>query len=95
MTIRNHSHRFGLMALLLALASANAFADSNPFAGVTAATTTVKTIGTAVGTVLGGTVTLIGGSIAGWKASHGESFTKPLLFAIVAAVIAGVSIASW
>ena len=46
--------------------------------------------GTAIigASILGGLVALIGGSIAAWNASHGEAFTKPLVFAIVASAIA-------
>ena len=68
---------------------------ANPFAGVTSAADTIKTVATAGGAILGGLITLIGGSIAAWKAAHGEPFTKPLVFAIVAFVIASVSIAAW
>jgi hypothetical protein len=44
--------------------------------------------------VLGSIVTLIGGSIAGWKAAHGESFTKSLVFAIAGSAIAASTVAA-
>jgi len=46
------------------------------------------------GIVLGGLVTLIGGSMAGWKMAHREPFTTELVLAIVAFSIAAVSVAA-
>lgn len=79
-----------LMAALVLAASQAAHAG--PFSGVSAATNDIKSLATAAGAILGGLVTLIGGAIAAWKASHGEEFTKPLLMAIVAAAIAAVCV---
>lgn len=78
-----------LAAIVVAVAQS---AHAGPFSGVTQATNDVKSLATAAGAILGGLVTLIGGAIAAWKASHGEEFTKPLLMAIVAAAIAAVCV---
>jgi len=62
--------------------------NTNPFEQVSGATDTIQNIAKAVGAILGGLITLIGGGIAAWKASKGEDFTKQLIFAIVGFVIA-------
>lgn len=51
-------------------------------------------VATTVGAVLGVVITLVGGGRVAWKAAHGETFTKELIFAIVGVAIAAVSIAA-
>jgi len=66
---------------------------AGPFGGAASAAGEAKGIASAAGGVLGGLVTVIGGSYAAWKAAHEQPFTTPLVCAIAGAAIAAVSVA--
>jgi hypothetical protein len=78
---------------LIALVATNAFA-AGPFTSTTTAADDVKTIAKAGAAIIGGLVTIIGGALAAWKASHEEKFSTPLVCAIVGAAIAAVAAAA-
>jgi len=82
---------------LLVLAGTAALAQSsgNPFAGVTGAFDTIRTIGIGAGAILGGAVTLYAGSRVASKLAAGEPFVKDLIFAIAGVLIASLSVANW
>ena len=87
------TRKYSRILALAALAVAATAAHAGPFSdGVASATKDTTSIVQAVGAVLGGVITLIGGGITAWKASHGEPFTKQLVFAIVGVAIAAVCI---
>lgn len=85
--------RLTLLGLCLLLAPA---AFGNPITGAELSSSAgiasdqVTTIAKAAGALLGVVVTLIGGALTAWRASHEEKFTSPLLFALVGAAIAAV-----
>jgi len=92
---RNLQKVFAVSLLVLAGTSAFAQSSGNPFQGVTGAFDTIRNIGVACGAILGGGITLIAGGRVAWKLGHGEPFTKDLITAIIAALVASLSVANW
>lgn len=68
---------------------------AGPFSqGMQQAQQETTSVASTVGAVLGMVILLIGGGRVAWKATHGETFTKELIFAIVGVAVAAISIAA-
>lgn len=81
------------LATAALLVGACVAAHASPFAGAAQdAADEASSIAQTAGAILGGLVTLIGGAITAWKATHNEEFTKPLLFTLVGAAVGAVSL---
>ena len=81
------------VALFVGVGSASS-AVGTGFRGVSLAQGGLNLLVAQAGIVLGGLVTLISGSMVGWRMAHKEPFTTELVLAIVAASIAAVSVAA-